>query len=137
MTAEVFLDTNVLVYAAIGTGHDESKRRRALELIQAEEFGTSAQVLQEFFVTVTRKAARPLSTSDALKWIEQWAEFPCQPIDHQLVRIAIAKSQRYSISYWDGAILAAAEALGAHTVYSEDLSHAQRYADLRVLNPFA
>jgi predicted nucleic acid-binding protein len=137
MTADVFLDTNILVYAAIGTGPDESKRRRALELIQTEEFGTSAQVLQEFFVTVTRKAARPLSTPDAFKWIEQWTEFPCQPIDHQLVRIAIAKSQRYLISYWHGAIVAAAEALGAHTIYPEDLSHGQRYGDLRVLNPFA
>jgi predicted nucleic acid-binding protein len=45
MTARVFLDTNVLVYAAIGTGADE--RGRALE-IESEDFGTSAQVLQEF-----------------------------------------------------------------------------------------
>jgi predicted nucleic acid-binding protein len=49
MTASVFFDTNVLVYAALGTGKDESKRKRALELIESEDFGTSAQVLQEFF----------------------------------------------------------------------------------------
>jgi predicted nucleic acid-binding protein len=61
MNAEVFLDTNVLVYAAVGTGKDEPKRQRALALIESEEFGTSAQVLQEFFVTVVRKASRPLS----------------------------------------------------------------------------
>jgi len=137
MTVRAFFDTNVLVYAAIGTGTDEPKRMRALELVASEDFGTSAQVLQEFFVTVVKKASRRLSPAQALEWIEQWTAFPCQPVDHQLVRIAIEKSERYTISYWDAAILAAAEALGAHTVYSEDLNHGQRYGRVRVINPFS
>jgi predicted nucleic acid-binding protein len=137
MSAKVFFDTNVLVYAAIGTGRDERKRLRALELIETEDFGTSVQVLQEFFVTVARKAKHPLSAAAAFEWIEQWLAFPCQAIDHQLVRIAIEQSERYRISYWDAAILAAAEALGAETVYSEDLNAGQRYGRVRVLNPFA
>lgn len=136
MTASVFLDTNVLVYAAAGTGKDQRKRKRALELIESEDFATSAQVLQEFFVTVVRKAQRPLSAAQALEWIEQLTAFPCQDIDHQLVRIAIERSERYAISYWDAAILAAAEALGTHTVYSEDLNDGQRYGRVRVVNPF-
>jgi predicted nucleic acid-binding protein len=45
MTASVFLDTNIAVYAATGTGRDEHKRQRALALIKSEDFGTSAQVL--------------------------------------------------------------------------------------------
>ena len=137
MTARVFFDTNVLVYAALGMGKDEPKRKRALELIESEDFGTSAQVLQEFFVTVVRKASRPLSAAQALEWIEQWTAFPCQTIDHQLVRIAIEQSERYAISYWDAAILVAAEALGTHTVYSEDLNDGQRYGRVRVVNPFS
>jgi predicted nucleic acid-binding protein len=137
MTARVFFDTNVLVYAALGTGKDDRKRKRALELIESEDFGTSAQVLQEFFVTVAKKASRPLSAAQALEWIEQWMAFPCQAIDHQLVRIAIEQSERYAISYWDAAILAAAEALGAHTVYSEDLNDGQQYGRVRVVNPFS
>ena len=72
-----------------------------------------------------------------MEWIEQWVAFPCQVIDHQLVRIAIELSERYAISYWDAAILAAAEALGARTVYSEDLNDGQKYGRLRVVNPFA
>ena len=56
MSPEVFLDTNVLVYAAVGGGRDEPKRRRALELIKREDFATSAQALQEFYVTVEKKA---------------------------------------------------------------------------------
>jgi predicted nucleic acid-binding protein len=136
MSANVFLDTNVLVYAAMGWGKDERKRKRALELIQSEDFGTSAQVLAEFFVTVVKKASRPLSAIEALDWIEQLTAFPCQPIDHQLVRIAIEQSERYGISYWDAAILAAAEALGAHTVYSEDLNDGQQYGAVKIVNPF-
>jgi len=137
MNASVFFDTNVLVYAALGKGKDEPKRKRALELIESENFATSAQVLQEFFVTVVKKASRPLSAAQALEWIEQWAAFPCQAVDHQLVRIAIERSERYQISYWDAAILAAAEALGTHTVYSEDLNDGQWYGRVRVVNPFA
>jgi len=137
MTVSVFFDTNVLVYAAVGTGQHESKRKRALDLIQSEDFGTSAQVLQEFFVTAVKKAARPLSPATALEWIEQWAAFPCQAIDHQLVRVAIEQSERFAISYRDAAILAAAEALDAHTVFSEDFTDGQRYGTLQVVNPFA
>jgi predicted nucleic acid-binding protein len=137
MTAEVFFDANILVYAAVGTGRDERKRRRALELIESEDFGVSAQVLQEFYVTVVRKAAHPLSAAQAMEWIEQWTAFPCKSIDHQLVRIAIEKSERFAISYWDAAILAAAEALGAATVYSEDLNDGQQYGQVRVVNPFS
>jgi predicted nucleic acid-binding protein len=137
MNAKVFFDTNVLVYAAVGTGKDESKRKRALDLIQSEDFGTSAQVLQEFFVTVVRKALRPLSAAQALEWIEQWAAFPCQPIDRELVQIAVGLSERFTISYWDAAILAAAEALGSRIVYSEDLNDGQQYGEVRVVNPFS
>jgi predicted nucleic acid-binding protein len=137
MRVKAFFDTNVLVYAAVGAGKDEPKRKRAMELVESIDFGTSAQVLQEFFVTVVRKASRPISAAQALEWIEQWTAFPCQTIDHQLVRIAIERSERFVISYWDAAILAAAEALGADTVYSEDLSHGQRYGGVRVLNPFS
>ena len=88
-------------------------------------------------MTVVKKAVRPLTAAQALEWIEQLLAFPCQAIDHQLVRIAIEKSERYAISYWDAAILAAAEALGAETVYSEDLNDGQRYGRVRVVNPFS
>lgn len=136
MNASVFLDTNVLVYAVTGAGKDEHKRQRALALLDSEDFGTSAQVLQEFFVTVVKKASPPPSHDEALEWIEQLTASPCQPIDHQLVRFAVESSERYRISYWDAAIISAARALGCHTVYSEDLNDGQEYAGLRVINPF-
>jgi len=137
MTVKVFFDTNVLVYAALGRERGEHKRKRALELIESEDFGTSAQVLQEFYVTVVKKAERPLTPVQAMQWIDQLTAFPCQPIDQQIVRIAIEQSQRFRISYWDAAILTTADALNAHTVYSEDLNHGQQYGRVRVVNPFS
>ena len=136
MNVRAFFDTNVLLYAAVGGGKDEPKRKRSMELAESTDFGTSAQVLQEFFVTVVKKVSRPISAAQAWKWIEQWTAFPWQAIDHKLVRTAIELSQRFAISYWDAAILAAAEALGTDMVYSEDLNHGQRYGRVRVVNPF-
>ena len=55
MSVECFLDANVLVYATAGRGAEESKPQQALDLLEREDFGLSAQVLQEFYVIVTRK----------------------------------------------------------------------------------
>lgn len=136
MSVECFLDTNVLVYAAAGRGAEAQKRSRALELIETKDFGISAQVLQEFYVTVVHKIEVGLTPSTALEWIEQLESFPCLPVDAGLVKVAAELSQRHRISYWDGAIVAAAEALGATTLFSEDLSHGQLYGSVRVANPF-
>ena len=136
MTVDCFLDTNVLVYAATGRGPEEEKRKRALKLIGKENFGLSAQVLQEFYVTTTRKIKVPLTAEAALEWIEQFEAFPCLPIDAGLVKVAAEASQQFQLSYWDGAIIAAAELMGARTLYSEDLNHDQHYGIVRVCNPF-
>jgi len=136
MSAECLLDTNILVYAVAGRGAAETKRIRALELIENEDFGLSSQILQEFYVTVVRKIEVPLAAEQALEWIEQFDAFPCMAIDRPLIKIAIEISQRYQISYWDGAIIGAAEALGAATLYSEDLNHGQPYGSVQVINPF-
>ena len=136
MSVEAFLDANILVYAAAGGEGEEIKRQQALRLIADYNFGLSAQVLQEFYVTVVRKIAEPLRPAEALEWIEQLEVFPCQPIEPSLIKIGVEISQRYQISYWDGAVIAAAEALGAETLFTEDLSHDQKYGSVRVVNPF-
>lgn len=136
MSAECFLDTNVLVYAAAGRNTEESKRKRALELVEQTEFALSAQVLQEFFVTVVHKLPRPLPAEQALEWIELLETFPCASIDTTLVKLAVEVSERYRISYWDAAIVSAASAVGAPILYSEDFNDGQRYADVTVRNPF-
>ena len=136
MSVDAFLDTNILVYAVTSDVSQRPKRKRALEIIQAEDFAVSTQVLQEFYVIVTRKLSRPLTPGQALEWIEELAVFPCVATEVSLVKIAIEISVRYQTSYWDAAILAAAESMGAPRLYSEDLNHGQRYGSVEVVNLF-
>jgi predicted nucleic acid-binding protein len=136
MSVDCFIDTNVLIYAATGTETDRLKREKAQALIASTNFGISTQVLQEFYVSATRKAHIRMPPRIALEWMEQLEGRPCVIVDPDLVRLAAAISIRYQVSYWDGAILAAAEALGAEVIYSEDLQHNQKYRAARVENPF-
>jgi len=136
MIADCFFDTNVLVYAAIGHKSDPEKFARAAKLIEEEDYATSAQVLQEFYVNVVKKSDAPLSPAKAGEWVAAISLKPCQEIDGGIVMRGIENSQRYRISYWDGAIIAAAERLGVKTLYTEDLSHAQSYGSVRAVNPF-
>jgi predicted nucleic acid-binding protein len=136
MGVECFLDTNVLVYAVSSAEADAAKARRARDLVQRSDFGLSAQVLQEFYVTVTRKIRKPLSPEQAVAMMDQYRTFPTVPTDYPLVVAAVELSLRHGISYWDGAILAAAAALETPTLYSEDLQHGRRYGKVRAVNPF-
>jgi predicted nucleic acid-binding protein len=136
MIAEVVLDTNVLVYAVSNAADDAAKRKIALELIDTRRIGLSGQILQEFFVVVTKKTRVALTVDQALDWIECFEDFPIAPIDASLVRRGAELSARYQISYFDGAVIAAAHVLQATTLYTEDLSHNQLYGGVRVVNPF-
>lgn len=136
MSVECFLDTNVLVYAVSSAEHEADKSRRALELVRTSDFGLSAQVLQEFYVTVTRKIKKPLAPELAVALMDQYRVFPVVATDYPLIVAAVELSLRYGVSYWDGAILAAAEVLEAPVLYTEDLNHGQRYGPVRAVNPF-
>lgn len=136
MSVECFLDTNVLVYAVSSAESERGKSRKALELVQKSDFGLSAQVLQEFYVTVTRKIKKPLTPELAVALMDQFRVFPLVATDYPLIVSAVELALRYQISYWDGAILAAAEALQARVLYTEDLSHGQTYGSVRAVNPF-
>jgi predicted nucleic acid-binding protein len=137
MRVECFFDTNVLVYAASSSRADAAKRTRALKLIQESDFGVSAQVLQEFYVTVTRKFQKPLAPEAAIALMEAYRVFPTVPTDYPLIVSAVELSLTHGISYWDGAIVAAAEVLQADTLYTEDLNDGQLYGTVRAVNPFA
>jgi len=136
MSVECFLDTNVLVYAVSSAKAESEKRAKALELVQGTDFGISAQVLQEFYVTVTRKIRRPLAPEMAVALMDEYRVFPVVPTDYPLIVAAVERSLRFDVSSWDGAILAAAEVLEAPILYTEDLNHGQEYGAVRVVNPF-
>jgi predicted nucleic acid-binding protein len=136
MRASCFLDTNVLVYAASSSRADASKRARALQLIEESDFGLSAQVLQEFYVTVTRKFKKPMTPQAAVALMDEYRVFPTVPTDYPLIVAAVELALKHGISYWDAAIIAAAEVLDAEILYTEDLNHGQLYGKVRATNPF-
>jgi predicted nucleic acid-binding protein len=136
MPIECFLDTNVLVYGAVGRDDQPLKAAIAQEIISTQVFGVSAQTLAEFYTVITRLTAKPLSLAEIDAWIERLTTFPFTVVDANIVRAGIFLSRRYQIRYYDAALLAAAERLGAPVFYSEDLSHNQRYGSVRVINPF-
>ena len=97
----------------------------------------SVQDLQEFLHQAIRPTGSArLTPEDALDFLEPILELPVQPLTADLFLDAVAISRRFQLSYWDGAILAAARAFGCDSVYSEDLSDQQNYDGLRVTNPF-
>ncbi len=138
MSAEIFLDSNILVYAY--DTHDAKKQKTAVDIIKKaieEESGmVSAQVLGEFFVVVTRKIEAPLSVADAETIIDILSALPVAEIDLPLVRRAISTQKACKISYWDALIVAAAEREGCSVIFSEDLNDGQEYNGVRVRNPF-
>ncbi len=132
-----FLDTNVLVYAF---DHDEpAKCERAQHVLASAEPGAlavSAQVLGEFYVTVTRKLARPLDEATAVEALAWLGLLQVVALDAALVGAAVRVSRSTRLSYWDGLIVAAAEAAGCGRLLSEDLNDGQTIGPVRVENPF-
>jgi predicted nucleic acid-binding protein len=137
MIAEVFIDTNVLLYTIDEDPVSASKRQRAQHLLLSERWGWSVQVAAEFFVNAT-SAKRPfkLDPAAAASLVETWLTFPTLDVTPALFRAAVDVQQRFQLSYWDAAILAAAKLMGCQTVYSEDMNSGQNYDGVTVVNPF-
>ena len=119
-----FVDTNVLVYA-----HDTSAgaKRSAAAVLVAElwESGhgcVSIQVLQELFVTLTRRLPRPLDAHPAKDAVEGFARWTVHAPGAEDVLAAIDLHERHRMSFWDAMIVRSAAALGCETLLSEDLN---------------
>ena len=139
MSGEVtFVDTNVLVYAYdvdAGRKHDMAQTTLA-ELWDAATGTTSTQVLQEFYVTATRKIAKPMPRRAAREIVETYGAWsPHRPKVRDLLA-ASALEERHRLSFWDALIITSAQQLGATVLLSEDLQDGQRFSDLLVTNPF-
>ena len=138
MKGRVFLDSNILIYAAGGRDSEGGKLDAAMRIVADADFGVSTQVIGEFVTNVQsmRKMAEPLTDEEVDVWLERFFAFPVIEADRELVERAIFHQRRYKIDYWDGQIVAAAERLGANILYSEDLSRNQSYGSVRCVNPF-
>ena len=136
MRSECFLDTNILIYAATGKQDEPRKFAIADDLVTTRKFGASAQTLAEFYNVVSRLVEVPLSAPEIDAWITVLSERPFTALDSRLVRSGIILARRYNISYYDAALVAAAERLGAPIFYTEDLNHKQFYGSVQAVNPF-
>jgi len=134
MHADFFLDTNILLYAASSAKNEQAKRLKARELLAMDGGGLSVQVQAEFYVNATGKFKLP--HDQVVRILESLEPYPVQPITEAVFWAALQLKERYQLSYWDAAIIAAALELGCQTVYSEDLNDGQVYAGVRVINPF-
>lgn len=137
MTARCFVDTNVWVYAV--DADEPAKQAQARAVLQPSGDNAlvlSAQVLGEFYVTVTRKFGRRVSEDAAWSMVERMRHLPVVPIDADLVAAAISGARAWQLSYWDALIIAAAAAAGCSRLLTEDLADGATYGGVRVENPF-
>jgi predicted nucleic acid-binding protein len=137
MTERSFVDTNIWVYAVDA---DESVKqataRRLLDPSTSDGLVTSSQVLGEFYVTVTRKLARPVPEDIAQRMVERMRQLPVVSIDAELVGAAISASRTWQLSYWDALIVVAAHSAGCTRLLTEHLADGVTYGGLEVQNPF-
>lgn len=132
-----FVDTNILLYSLDLEPANAGKTAIATEILTRSDLALSVQVLQEFYVQATH-VRRPdaLPHDIAARLIQKWLRFRIQETTVAVLQSALALKDRYQISYWDAAILAAAKSARCQQLLSEDLSHGQDYDGITVINPF-
>jgi predicted nucleic acid-binding protein len=136
MSARSFFDTNVLIYADDKSA--PAKQRRALELVaEHRRAGTgvvSLQVLQEYFVTVTRKLH--VDTRIARRKVELLAEFDVAHAKVADILAAIDLHRLHGFSFWDALVLRAAKETGCSVLLTEDMQDAREVDGVSIVNPF-
>ncbi|GAB4401957.1 MAG: PIN domain-containing protein [Anaerolineales bacterium] len=133
-----FLDTNILVYAYDrSAGQKHTIAAQFLEQCWLNQNGcVSIQILQEFFVIVTRKIAIPLDTYIARQIVADLAQWQLHVPKASDLLQAIDFQQNYLLSFWDALVVQSAINLHCNQLISEDLNHGQFYGEVQVINPF-
>lgn len=133
----IFLDTSVLLYSISTAPEERAKQRRALALLDQDDIALSVQVLQEFYVQATRpNRPDPLPHNTAAGLISAWTRFRVQPNNLQILAAALQIKAAHGLSYWDSAIVAAAQALGCEMLLSEDMQDRRQVGAVTIVNPF-
>ncbi|MEK7375322.1 MAG: PIN domain-containing protein [Thermodesulfobacteriota bacterium] len=137
MSDRIFVDTNILVYAHdLSAGDRHAKASAVIESLWEAETGViSTQVLQEFYVTITRKIKDPLEPAEAREIIRNYLAWPVQINDPETTIRASEIEEKNSLSFWDALIVAAALRLQAEKIITEDLNHGQIIEGILVENP--
>jgi predicted nucleic acid-binding protein len=131
-----FFDTNVLVYT--DDADSSRKQEQALALVHehraAGTGAVSTQVLQEYFVTTTRKLG--IAPEDARAKVALFAQLDVVVIDVDHILNAIDLHRLHQFSLWDALIVEAARRASCPVLLTEDLQHGQRINGVEILNPF-
>ncbi len=138
MSDKTFIDTNVLIYAHdIDAGAKHQVAKAVLQKLWNEKTGLlSAQVLQEFYVNVTRKILTPLSKDLARRVVSSYSIW-CMETTPTEILSAFRIEDESGIGFWDALIVSAASKSDARRILSEDLNAGQRVAGILIENPFA
>ena len=139
MSGKVFVDTNILIYAHdLDAGQRNTLSADILRDLWENRTGIiSTQVLQEFYVNVTRKIENPLPKSKARGIIESYLAWPVELNDAKTVLAASEIEERHMLSFWDALIVASARNAEAEKILTEDLNHGQQIEGILIENPFA
>jgi predicted nucleic acid-binding protein len=138
MSGKTFIDTNVLIYAHdVDASKKHQIAKTVLQTLWSERSGVlSTQVLQEFYVNVTRKIQSPLPKDLARLVVSSYAIW-CVDATATDISMAFRIEDESRIGFWDALIISAAAKSGATRILSEDLNAGQRIAGVLVENPFA
>jgi predicted nucleic acid-binding protein len=138
MIAQVFVDTNVLVYAR--DPRDPLKRARAaawVRMLWSEQRGrTSVQVLSEYYDVITRKFRVPVRREDAWDDVQRFFAWRPQEVDSEVLANARRVEERHRLNWWDCLIVAAAQVQGCVLLLTEDMQDGADYGGVTVRNPF-
>jgi predicted nucleic acid-binding protein len=138
MSARKFVDTNVLIYAHdVDAGAKHQVAKNVLRELWSQRSGVlSMQVLQEFYVNVTRKIASPLPKDVARLVVNSYSVW-CIDTTPAEITTAFRIEDESRIGFWDALIVASAAECGAVRILSEDLNAKQVVAGVCIENPFA
>ena len=138
MTALVFVDTNLFVYAhQANEPLKQPVARRWLERLWGDHSGrTSVQVLNEYYATLTRRIKPGVAAADAWDAVRNLMAWNPQPIDCDLLSSAHEIERRYQLSWWDSLIVGSAQAQSCSLLLTEDLQDRALFGTVTVRNPF-
>ncbi len=139
LSVKVFVDTNVFVYGRDSSDPDKHEQAVAwLDYLWSTQSGClSVQVLNEYYVTVTRKLTPGLEPASARADVNDLMAWSPIPVDEALMMHAIELEDGVGASFWDALIIAAALRSDAELLLTEDLSDGQAIGPLTITNPFS
>ena len=138
MTAEVLVDTNVLVYTRDASEPPKQEQAMAwMAHLWGEQTGRlSFQVLLEFYVTVRDKLQPGLDPQSAREDMRSLLVWRPIPIDARVIEGAWLVQDRYGFCWWDALIVSAAQVGDCRYLLTEDLQENQELGKVKVINPF-